>query len=235
MTSPAAPVLTRPIDPRVAAERLRDWGFLAHADLPDDSGDAYLLVGLRATPTLRHFDPERVDLWVTEGSRGSRLEITRRTAPLEMDYSWGTVAIVDRLHASNEYMTFGGLLTVSRVAELTIVILVSPTPILRRGGHSQGWDQAAAAVAAFFGRLMVAVDYGPGFEVQLSAASPRARYAAFIADSIHRLRISPVLREERRALWALLCGERRRFEADDPGAWQEGVRLAASAGLGEDG
>ena len=75
----AAPVLRDPIDPAVAADQLADWGFLAHADLPDGAGDAYLLVALRDLPTFRHFDPERVELWVTRGGRGVPLVITRST------------------------------------------------------------------------------------------------------------------------------------------------------------
>ena len=56
-------------------------------------------------------------------------------------------------------------------------------PIFRRGGHSQGWDDGADAVGAFFGRLLVTVDYIPDFERRLAAAPPLARYAAFIAHT----------------------------------------------------
>ena len=72
--------LTAPIDPAVAAGLLADFGFIARPDLPDAAGDAYLLVALRDRPTLHHFDPERIDLWVSRGSRGTRLRITRETA-----------------------------------------------------------------------------------------------------------------------------------------------------------
>lgn len=216
----------QPIDPVAAAERLKDLGFLSHADLPDGSGDAYLLVGLRDMPTHHHFDPERVHLWVTDGGRGTRLEMTRETTPHESEYSWGTVSIVDRLGVSNEYVTFGGHLTVARVNDLTIVILVSPAPILRRGGHSQGWDQAALDLAAFFGRSMVAVDYIPGFEAALAAAGPVTRYAAFLADSVRRMRASPRLRDEHRAVWTLLRAEQNRLKLSDPDALQAGSTLA---------
>ena len=43
--------LTAPIDPTVAARLLAEWGFLAHPDLPNQSGDAYLLVALRNRAT----------------------------------------------------------------------------------------------------------------------------------------------------------------------------------------
>ena len=58
------------------AERVRHWGFLAHPDLPDQPGPAFLLVALRPAPTLQHYDPEAVDYWVTEGGRGQRRTLT---------------------------------------------------------------------------------------------------------------------------------------------------------------
>ncbi len=232
MAASKAPTLHDPIDPAVAASRLADWGFVAHADLPDGHGDAYLLIGLRDAPTLRHFDPESAYVWVSSGSHGARLEITRQTRPLDTTYSWGTVVIVDRLGVANEYVTFGGHLTVTRFDDLTVVILVSPAPILRRGGHSQGWDEAALDLAAFFGRLMIAVDYVAGFEARFASAEPVARYAAFIADAMGRFRASTALRGEHPALWTLLRGEQERLMAERRDTWEQGVQLLAAAGVG---
>jgi len=231
MTRPGPGPLSAPIAPAVAAERLADWGFLAHPDLPDLVGDAYLLVALRDVPTLRHFDPELVLVWVSQGSRGTRLEVTGSTRDLESEFSWGTIEIVDRLGVSNGYVAFGGNLTVARVNDMTVVICVSPAPILRRGGHSQGWDEAAVDLAAFFGRIMVAVDYAPGFEARITAARPMTRYAAFIADSDTRFRASEALRDEHPALWTLLRNEEERLRRDDADDWAEGTDLAAAAGL----
>ena len=59
------------LEPADAASRIRHWGFLANPDLPDRPGPAYLLVALRAAPSLRHYDPESVDYWVTEVGRGA--------------------------------------------------------------------------------------------------------------------------------------------------------------------
>jgi hypothetical protein len=223
--------LDDPIDPGLAAARLADWGFLAHADLPDGEGAAYLLVGLRETPSLRHFDPEQVAVWVSRGSRGTRISIDRTTRPLDSQYSWGTVTITDRLDITNEYVTCGGHLVVAPADGMTVVILSSPAPILRRGGHSQGWDQAAVDLAAFFGRLMIAVDYVPGFETRMSEAGPLARYAAFIADSLARFRTSATLRSRDDALWTLLGSEGHRLQTRHLDAWEEGLALLAAAKL----
>ena len=54
-------------DPRDASVRLADWGFLANPDLPDRTGPGYLLVALRPETTLRHYDPESIEYWETQG------------------------------------------------------------------------------------------------------------------------------------------------------------------------
>lgn len=231
MTTRGPASLSAPIDPRVAAELLREWGFLAHPDLPDLAGDAYLLVAFREVPTLRHFDPERLELWVTRGSRGARLEIDRSTHQLDSEFSWGTIAIIDRLEISNEYVSFGGQLTVTAIDDMTVAILVSSAPILRRGGHSQGWDEAAVDLAAFFGRVMIAVDFVPGFEARMAEALPLARYAAFIVDSLARYRPSAGLRNAHPQLWTLLLGEEERLRRDHPTDWAAGGALTEAAGF----
>jgi len=232
MTVRGPATLSAPIDPEVAAGLLDDWGFLAHPDLPDLAGDAYLLVALRDHPTLHHFDPERVELWISRGSRGTRLAITRATPRLESAFSWGTITIVDRLGISNEYVSFGGQLTVAEVGTMTVVVFVSSAPILRRGGHSQGWDETAVDLAAYFGRVLLAVDYVPGFEAQMADATPLARYAAFIVDSVARYRRSAVLRGSQPQVWMLACGERERLRRGHPVDWAAGVELAAAGRFG---
>ena len=196
---------------------------------PDGEGDAYLLVARRDRPTYRHFDPERIDLWVTRSGRGTKLQIDRSTPDLDLPFSWGTVAIVDRLGVSNEYVVFGGRLTSSHVNGMSVVTFVSPAPILRRGGHSQGWDEAAVDLGAFFGRLMIAVDYVPGFESRLSAADPVTRYAAFVSDSVVRYGAASALQRDHPTLWALLRSEAARLASGHPDRWTEGVALAAAA------
>lgn len=231
MTTQGPVALSAPIDPTVAALLLEDWGFLARPDLPDVAGDAYLLVALRDRPTLRHFDPERIELWVSRGSRGEPLEITRATNRLDTGFSWGTIRIVDRLGVSNQYVSFGGRLTVSPVGAMTVATFVSSAPILRRGGHSQGWDEAAVDLGAFFGRLLLAVDYVPGFEALMVEATPRARYAAFIVTTLERYRRSTVLCEAHPRLWLLLTAEQSRLRRDHASDWDAGVRLGDAGGL----
>lgn len=219
----------RPIDPTEAARSLAEWGFLAEPDLPDRPGPAYLLVALRDRPTLTHFDPELVEYWVSSGGKGTRRTLERGTSlPIEQDFSWGLIRITDRLDVTNEYVTFGGHLSAAEVNGMAVAVFTSPAPLLRRGGHSQGWDHGAASLAAFFGRLIVAVDFTPGFEARAAAVDPITRYAAFIGDLVGRYRRSSTLRDQHLDLWVLLQSEARRLERDHPAEWLAGADLALS-------
>ena len=213
------------IDPPVASGLLADLGFLASPDLPDRPGPAYLLVALRAAPTLRHYDPEAVEYWVTADDRGARRTLSRDTRmPVESDFSWGLIRIVDRLHVTNEYLTFGGSLRAAAVDDAVIASFTSPAPLLRRGGHSQAIDPGADAVGAFFGRLLLAVDYVPGFEAAVARADPIVRYAAFVADAMERFRPC-VARDAAPDLARLVLSEARRLRDEAPDASAAGLAL----------
>jgi hypothetical protein len=202
------------------AGQLGQWGFLAHPDLPDGPGPAFLLVAFRPVPTLRHYDPEAVDYWVTDDGRGERRTLTAKTPmPLSEDFSWGLIRLVDRLGISNEYLTFGGHLDAALIDEVVVAVFTSPAPLLRRGGHSQGWDAGADAIGGFFGRLMVAVDFKPGFEMALGDAVPLARYAAFVRDTDQRRRSGRRSAPIDDDLGRLLQRESARLRAIAPDAW----------------
>lgn len=222
--------LIRPVparlDPASAAPLLATLGFLASPDLPDRPAPAYLLVALRESPTLHHYDPEGIDYWVTESGRGRRLTLARSTAmPIETPFSWGLIRIVDRLDVTNEYLTFGGSLSAEFVDGILIAVFTSPAPLLRRGGHSQAWDEGADTLGGFFGRFLVAVDYAPGFEARVAQADPVTRYAAFVSDAMARYRASSLLRAEQGHLWTLLHTEERRLRANHPTEWAGGEAL----------
>ena len=217
------------MDTTQAARLIADWGFLAEPDLPDRPGPAYLLVALRDRPTLTHYDPELVEYWASVGGKGVRRSLDRHTPlPIEQEFSWGLIRITDRLDVSNEYVTFGGHLSAAEVNGMTVAVFTSPVPLLRRGGHSQGWDEGAESFAAFFGRLIIAVDYTPGFEALAAAVDPITRYAAFIRDLVGRYRQAPHLREQHPNLWMMLQSEARRLERDHAAEWAAGADLARS-------
>jgi len=218
------------IDPASAAPIMADLGFLSSPDLPDRPGPAYLLVTLRENPTLHHYDPEAVHYWVSVAGRGERKVLTRQTTmPLDAEFSWGMIRIVDRLQVTNEYLTFGGRLSAASVDGTVLAAFTSPAPLLRRGGHSQGWDEGAESLGAFFGRFLLAVDYAPGFEKRAAKADPITRYAAFVGDTTTRYRANSSLRTQHPELWTLLQAEERRLRTTRSTEWAAGQALRADA------
>jgi hypothetical protein len=218
-------------DLRIAARRLAPWGFLADPDLPDRPGPASLVVALRERPTLRHYDPEVVEFWATHDGRGAHETITRDTSmPFTSRVSWGPIRILDRLHETNGYLGFGGRCDADRLDGAVIVAFTSAAPILRRGGHSQGWDEGADAVGAFFGRLLVTVDYVPGFEERLGETSPLARYAAFLQDAEARDQSLPIGARDLRPFARTVRYEASRLRADHPDEWRDGAALLEDVG-----
>jgi hypothetical protein len=212
------------------AGQVDHWGFLAYPDLPDGPGPAFLLVALRPAPTLQHYDPEAADYWVTEDGRGSRRTLTHDSSmPRSEDFSWGLIRLVDRVRVSNEYLTFGGHLDAALIDDVVVAAFASPAPLLRRGGHSQGWDDGADAIGGFFARMMVAIDFKPGFEQVFAAAEPLTRYAAFVRDSDQRRRRQQRSTSFDDALGRLVRHEAVRLRESAPSAWKAaGVLLDAA-------
>ena len=210
---------------------LQALGFtLLNSDRPSASGGSALLVALRERATLRHFDPERVTCWVAAADRGRALTIDRASDPGTRAILWGHVHVVDRFGVENRFLTFGGELSVADVDRgLRIVRHASPGPIVRWGGHSQGTDPLAAESGAFFGRLIVPVDYLPGGEARLSASSADCIYAAFLVDQSgpHRAPSS----DDGDPVNAWLRAEAARVRTHDPASWAAGARLLGDLGL----
>jgi hypothetical protein len=215
------------------AALVANLGFLVRRDIPTSGEDALLVVALRAVPTEQHFDPELLLYWRTgENGRGHRSELTQAsTMPRLTEFSWGPIEIIDRFGISNTFVSFGGSLAAERDATGTVIATFrSRGPILRRGGHSQRYDSIAAALAGFFGRLLVPIDFQPGAERVISAATPVTRYAAFLQHEVPRLGIE-LVREAYGADARLLRAEADRLRLRDPRAWEDGAALLAQLGL----
>ena len=218
------------LDPAALVANL---GFLVRRDIPTLGQDALLVVALRKVPTEQHFDPELLVYWRTGADgRGHRSEVTVASSmPRLAEFSWGPIEIVDRFGISNTFLSFGGSLAAERDATgAVIAIFRSRGPILRRGGHSQRYDSIAAAVAGFFGRLLVPIDFQPGAERLIAAAAPVTRYAAFLQHEVPRLAIE-LVREAYGADARLLRAEAERLRLRDPRAWLDGAALLVQLGL----
>jgi hypothetical protein len=220
--------------PAAAGRLMADLGFsLIRSDRPDAPGGAHLLIALRATPTLRHFDPETVSYWAPVAGRGRVAVLDRRTElPVEGVVSWGTIRVVDRLGEDNRFLTFGGTIrAVAADTAETLAMHASPGPLVRWSGHSQGLDPLAGEIGAFFARLMVRVDFEPGIEGTLAATPPLDLYAAFVRDRHTRLDAAPLLAQGDPSFTAHIRAESSRLETHAPEAWTAGGGLIGELGL----
>ena len=177
--------------PAAAAALVAELGFRLIGDGSAGPGEGDLIVGLRAAPTLRHFDPESISFYGPD--RGGAAVVTVGALPAgartERAALWGHVHVVDRIPVENRFLTFGGELRMAGLGGgLTVACLRSPVPIVRWGGHSQGTDSLAGAIGAFFGRLIVHVDFTPGAATRIDALPPQVLFTAFLRDAVDRAR-----------------------------------------------
>lgn len=223
---------------REAAGDLAHLGFvLRDGSEPGTIPGPRLLVAFRDEPTLQHFDPERATYWEFHDGCGRRAHLAPRMAalplPMARPFSWGRIRVTDRIPVSNRFLTFGGTLLADRLDEHTVLAaFVSPAPIFRWAGHSQGVDPFLAQMGSFFARLMVPVDFEPGAETRIGSASPEGLYAAAIQHIDARLNRAAALREADPALDDAVNHEVHRLRGDAPLAWREGADLLASLALG---
>jgi hypothetical protein len=214
------------LPPTIGRELLDELGFLHVPGPPLTASRAYLFVALRRTPTLRHFDPERVDYWCSSGPVGSRACIAvRDPLPVGGEFEWGQISIVDRLNVANDYVSFGGQLSVERAEGMTVAVFSSDAPILARGGRSQGWDPLAEEAAGYVARLRAAVGRSRALEQAALSTPPVALYAAFIFDELGREQAAARVVDWHPQTLALLRREARRLSTERPLDWATGEEL----------
>jgi hypothetical protein len=217
-----------------AARLLADLGFTLINSHRGAAALSHLLIALRDHPSLAHFDPELVSYYEPADDRGQLVTLDRRTAGTEpvRTVLWGHVHLVDRLGIENRFLTFGGELRTAEVdPDTTILDLRSPGPIVRWGGHSQGADELAGEIGAFFGRLIVPVDLRPGAESRIDGLPPEVLYAAFVLDLSARLASARAHGSSWSELDGWLSVERLRLRAD-AGAWLAAKLFLADHMLG---
>jgi hypothetical protein len=216
-----------------AARQLADLGF--ELEEPGQPGQpASLLVALRAEPTLRHFDPEQVNYWVTENGRGRPACLDRQgRLPLESGYAWGRVSITDRLGVVNGFISFGGRVRAALAPDGTaFAVFESPVPILRVSGHSQGLDPLAAEAGAFFGRIKIPIDFVPGAETLIAHATPVTLYGAFVQAVRERLQGARGLRDSNRWLADWSSREAQRLQVAAAADWAAATELRKQLAAG---
>jgi hypothetical protein len=217
-----------------AAKLLANLGFdLVESDRSSGAETSHLLASLRATPTLKHFDPEEIAYWTTEANRGRAAKLDRDSRfPIDSPYAWGRITLTDRLGVNNQFLSFGGALRAETTAEAVVVVdFSSHAPILRWSGHSQGLDPLTTEVGAFFARMKVPIDFVPGAEALVAAATPRTLYCAFIQHARERLSQARGLRESNRWLAEWSSREGQHMEAANADHWKAALELRRNLGL----
>lgn len=203
-----------------------ELGFLVVPGRPAHDSTAYLLVAIRRRPTLAHYDPESVLYWTHLGVHDGPAVLDKTVAmPLDMAFSWGAIRVADRLGVANEYLTFGGRLTADAVDDARIAVFATPGPMVRRGGHSQGWDPGSAHLAAYFGRLRACLGRDPALDARVAGMAPLARYSAYVAGAIKGFAESPSLAADRHVELRHLRAEAERLHRERPADWLAGQRL----------
>jgi hypothetical protein len=216
-------------------------------DVDEGRAIAALLVALRAVPTLHHFDPEALTYWATGVPHATQVTIDRHSlarSPLGMAGGaagsarksrrvlWGHVHTIDRLAVENRFLTFGGELRIAEVDPMTTLLdLRSTGPIVRWGGHSQETDPLATEVGAFFGRLIVPVDYLPGAERRLTDADPELIYAAFLEWADARCDRIAATTGRRSPVESLIDREEARLRQTEPEVLARGAELLGALDL----
>jgi hypothetical protein len=214
---------------------IHDLGFSVVTDVdPANPAATELVVAVREEPTLRHFDPEVVAFWAPENGRSRPREVDRDSRmPFSGRYEWGRISIADRLGLTNQWLSFGGTV---RAADLdddtTVVLFHSPAPIQRWSGHSQGLDLLTPEMGAFFGRLMIPIDFEPGAEGRIVSTDPLVLYCAFVSDATARSSRSSRYLQADRPFVSWADGEARRLRAAEPAAWAYGGELLRALGVG---
>jgi hypothetical protein len=214
---------------------LAHLGFeLRDGSLPGTRPGPRLLVGFREVPTLEHFDPEEVTFWEARGGRGRLATLTRKAEiPGSRPWSWGPVHVTDRIPVSNQFLGFGGTLLVDSLDRASVyAAFMSPAPIVRWAGHSQGVDPLVDEIGAFFARLMIPIDYQEGAEACVAEASPEALYSVFLAHSLERIHASRRLADADPEVAGWVRHEATRLAHDAPVHWREGQELLAFLDLG---
>ena len=210
-----------------AVSDLEHLGFeLRDGSRPGTVPGPRLLVAIRPQPTLEHFDPEEATFWACDGEHCHQHTVNaRKPGPATRPFAWGRIEIADRIPVTNEFLTFGGTLLTAVRDDTLFVAFTSRAPIVRDAGHSQGIDPLADEMGAFFGRLMVPVDYQTDAERRVAETDPEALYAAFLARTARRLTPTSRLRRSNPSFVRTVEHGSRRLQHNAPAAWKAGQEL----------
>jgi hypothetical protein len=116
-------------------EKPEEMGFYFHAaTFTTGIGHPQLEINVYSEPTLKHFDPEEVKLWVVEAVTGNTVLTKIKhpyNGPRRLSLGVGRVIIQDRKHKTVEAFVFGGDMFLTDRGDYTHTVIVSSAPIMR--------------------------------------------------------------------------------------------------------
>lgn len=201
-----------------------DWGYSllppSHRASP---GAAGLVVTIRAKPTGKHFDPERIMLH-TLGVQNKPERLTLERKPPQTMNSrvcMGDVTLVDRLNKSVEFFTFGGCMEFAQQPDETIYTLRSPAPILQLFPDMENiQDQFVSEVELELSALHARCGAHDGeFERHLAGLDAESLYGALLRELWRKYSSSKPLQATFPHLYKMLAHEVEWLEQNS--AWRE--------------
>jgi hypothetical protein len=188
------------------------WGYYllppAHPSSPGGSG---LIVALRAVPTGKHFDPEKI-LLHAQGMHGQPelVQFTRKPPTnFQHQVCVGDIQLVDRKNKSVDLFMFGGSLDAAEHTAETIYSLTSSAPIVLLVSNTASvQDQFVAEVLLEFSTLHARSRWSESeFKHQLAALEPFTLYSGVVHDLWRKYSSSNVMQRTSPVLYRMLAHE----------------------------
>jgi hypothetical protein len=202
------------VDEQSILHRMEYWGYyLLPKSHPEGPGYTGLLVAIRETPTVEHFDPESIHLRIIEEDKDTYWATFRSKVVFKKSKNVGPgkVSLRDRIDKRVDFFTFGGLLEAVSISGETVYSLRSPAPIL----DFYGSPESVAAQLAFETEAMIAVRearWGSNeykFLRPLAQMDPFELYLACIHSILQHYQQSPVLRRTFYHFYTALLREKK--------------------------
>ena len=136
-------------------------------------------IKISASPTGRHFDPERIDLQIITPE--GEIDSLRVTHPWNLHGEYplvaGRVTLMDRFSQKVTLFTFGGKLQIESNASETICILTSSAPILEVGSANTIHSMLVEEIQIFLARRRAECSSDPSeYEKYLRTIEPMDLY-----------------------------------------------------------
>ena len=189
-------------------------------DHPHDPGHPRLDIVLQSSPSLQHFDPDRVEIpVVTPGKNSERLTIYHPWPGLRSFQVYpGRIILRDRLNKVIEAFSFGGALEITTGEPRTVIRVQSEAPILNLAPQASIAILLAEEVEILLAerRAVWSRDLN-AFEARLASIAPFVLYTACLNTLRRRFQqLHPISEGSAQKFYHFLVTESRELQAIHP-------------------